>query len=358
MKIQDLKKERLNLLLLKNTVVMLVPAVIVFVVIFILVRQYPVIYQMTCHDVDTLEEMQEWYQKGCYNVKVRIPSMKYTGFDYYEDGKRTGAYYYTFVKNECVFLLMKTKTPDPVLEGRTVKGRILADSISLTAMKNGFAKELGLDYDSFEAFVYPLLLSEIDYPYLENFLIWTGLILPYISAAMVILLSVVWTILPYRHPSVRQLSEFGDRRLVYQEVKSQCKNRLIQHNYNYYITDEYLLVSNPATTDFIRIDFIRYISGHIVTRRNGTQVYRLTMSNPEKMFYEKDFRSEACADEIMTVLMRLNPKIDNRTMKIFDTGLQEDAEARKPETNSTESNEEERKDTIPLEKEAAEPSDI
>lgn len=355
MKIQNLKKERLNLLLLKNTIVILIPAVIVFLIIFVLVRRYPVIYQMTCHDVDTLEEMQEWYKKGCCNAKIQIPSMKYTGFDYYEDGKRTGAYYYAFVGNECVFFLIETKMPDPVLEGKTVKGRVLADSISLTAMKSEFAKELGLDNDSFESFVYPLLLSEIDYPYLENFLIWIGLILPYLAASVVILLSVMWTILPYRHPSVRQLSEFGDRRLVYQEVKSQCKNRLVQHNYNYYITDEYLLISNPATTDFIRVDYIRYISGHIVTKRNGRQVYRLTMSNPEKMFYEKDFRSEACADEIMTVLMRLNPQIDNRTMKIFDTGQQENTGVKQQEAIVTGENEE-RMETVQNEEKASEAS--
>lgn len=318
MKIQDLKKERLNLLLLKNTIAILLPSVLVFGIIFTVLRQYPVIYQMTCHSVDTIEEMYEWYQKGCYNVKLQIPQMKYTGYDYYEDGKRTGAYYYTFVENECMFFLMRTKTPEPELEEMVVQGRILTDSISLVAMKNEFAKELGLDYDSFNAFTYPLILSEVDYPYLENFLIWLGLILPFMVSVIVILLSVLWTIMPDRHPSIRKLSEFGDRKLVYQEVKSQCKNRLVQHNANYYVTDEYLIISNLTTTDFIRIDYIRYISGHVIARRNGTQVYRLTMSNPEKMFYEKDFRSEACADEIMSVLMRLNPKIDNRTMKIFD----------------------------------------
>lgn len=318
MKIQDLKKERLNLLLLKNTIVMLIPSVIVFGIIFTVLRQYPVVYQMTCHRVDTIAEMYEWYQKDCYNVRFQIPQMKYTGYDYYEDGKRTGAYYYTFVENECMFFLMKTKEPEPVLEEVVVQGRLLTDSISLVAMKNEFAKELGLDYDSFEAFAYPLLLSEIDYPYLENFLIWLGLVLPFIVSIMVILLSVVWTIIPDQHPSIRKLSEFGDRKLVYQEVKSQCKNRLVQHNANYYVTDEYLIISNPATIDFVRIDYIRYISGHVVAKRNGRQFYRLTMSNPEKMFYERDFRSEACADEIMSVLMRLNPQIDNRTMKIFD----------------------------------------
>ena len=54
------------------------------------------------------------------------------------------------------------------------------------------------------------------------------------------------------------------------------------------------------------------------------------MSNPEKMFYEKDFRSEACADEIMLALVRLNPDIDNRTMTVFNLIPEEEAAAEEP----------------------------
>ena len=92
-----------------------------------------------------------------------------------------------------------------------------------------------------------------------------------------------------------------------------------KHHYNYYITDEYLVISNWRTTDFIRIDYIKYISKHVITKMHGRkQVYRLTMSNPEKMFYEHDFKLESCADEIMEALVKLNPMIDNRLIKIFD----------------------------------------
>lgn len=319
MKSVNLKQERLSLLLLKNTIVMLIPAIIIFAVIFGITRRYPVIYQMTCHKVDTIEEMQEWYNQSCYNVQLEVEQLKYTGYDYYEDGKQTGAYYYTFMEGQCIFFLMETKSPEAVLENITVQGKLLRDSAGLDAMKNEFSKELGLNYDSFISFVYPLMLSEVDYPYLEIFLLWLLIIIPYIAATSIIVLSIIWTIQPYRHPSAKQLSDFGDRKLVYEEIRSQFKNRLLQHNYNYYMTEEYLIISNWIRTDFIRIDYIRYISRHVIMKMNGRkQVYRLTMSNPEKMFYENDFDSEACADEIMVALIQRNPLIDNRTMKVFD----------------------------------------
>ena len=66
----------------------------------------------------------------------------------------------------------------------------------------------------------------------------------------------------------------------------------------------------------------------------------MTMSNPEKMFYEHDFKLENCADEIMETLVKLNPMIDNRLIKIFDldttAGNAGVAEAEQPEAEQPE----------------------
>lgn len=343
------KQKSLRSLLLKNTIAILIPTILVLVVILGVSRHYPIIYRMTNHKIEQLTDLDKWYGKRAYNVTVNPLQLKYTGYNYYEDERLTGAYYYSFMENTCVFFLIKTKNPEPVIENVTVRGKMLKDSATAEAMKNGFSQELGLDYNDFNTFVNPILISEPDYPYLEIILMWIVLILPSLGACAIIVSSIVWTIRPERHPATRQLSEIGDRRLVYEEVQSQFKNRMLQHNYNYYVTEDYLIISRWMTTDFIRIDFIRYISKHVIQKMHGKrQVYRLTMSNPEKMFYERDFHSESCADEIMATLIRLNPEIDNRTMKVFDleeisaakeepTAEQEETE--KPEGIDAEANE-------------------
>ncbi len=313
------KQKSLRSLLFKNTITILIPTILVLVAVLGVLRHYPIIYRMTNHKIEQLTDLDKWYGKRAYNVTVNPLQLKYTGYNYYEDERLTGAYYYSFMENTCVFFLIKTKNPEPVIENVTVRGKMLKDSATAEAMKNGFSQELGLDYNDFNTFVNPILISEPDYPYLEIILMWIVLILPSVGACVIIVSSIVWMIHPERHPATRQLSEIGDRRLVYEEVQSQFKNRMLQHNYNYYVTEDYLIISRWMTTDFIRIDFIRYISKHVIQKMHGKrQVYRLTMSNPEKMFYERDFYSESCADEIMATLIRLNPEIDNRTMKVFD----------------------------------------
>ena len=328
---KKLKKNRMPLLLLRNTVCIVIPAVIVFVVLLVFTIQHPVVYRMICHNAESLEDIRQWNERDCRNIAYTVPSMKYIGYDYYEDDKRVGAYYYSFIDGECVLFLMRTKEPEPELKDVRVCGMVLEDASTVEDVKSELAKGLNMDYDSLNALIYPLVISEPDYPYLETGLLFMGIIVPCIVSAWIIINSVFWTIQPYRHPSAKALSEFGDRKLVYEEVGSQLKHRLLQHNYNYYLTDEYLVISNWFTTDFIRIDYIRYISKHMIQSKSGKkQVYRLTMSNPEKMFYEKDFRSEACADEIMLALVRLNPDIDNRTMTVFNLIPEEEAAAEKP----------------------------
>ena len=46
------------------------------------------------------------------------------------------------------------------------------------------------------------------------------------------------------------------------------------------------------------MDTVKMLSDY-ASMHGRKQVYRLTMSNPEKMFYEHDFKLENCADEIM-----------------------------------------------------------
>ena len=320
------KIPKLNWLLFKNTVAMLIPAVIVFAIMACIILKYPILYHNTCHTVESLKDMKSWYEKRCYIVRYNDLELKYTGYDYYENDKRLGAYYYTFIDDECLFVLVKTRNPEPVLKNKSICGRMMSDSAHLGAMIEMFITDTGLDKEAFSTIAYPIMISEIDYPLRKMLLIWAFIIAPFVISFSLIVMAFIWIIRPFTHPSTKKLAEIGDRFLVYQELNSQLQREDVVHNYHYYFTENYLILNNLFTTDFVRIDFIRYISKHIIMR-GKRQVYRITMSNPEKMFFEKDFRLERCADEIMEELIKRNPHIDDRTVHVFHLpGAEKDAE--------------------------------
>ena len=71
-----------------------------------------------------------------------------------------------------------------------------------------------------------------------------------------------------------------------------------------------MIVSYLTKTDVIRLDNIKYMSKNLVEDEGGMhrkgKVYRLTMSNPDKMFYEVDFTSESLIDDVVRYIRGIN----------------------------------------------------
>lgn len=317
-------------LILKNTVLFMIPFLVVSAIILGIIFHYPILYQNEAHFVSSLEEMQEWYERKCYNVRYTASELKYTGYDYYANGKRIGAYYYSFVGNKCLFVLVHTKEPQPVILNKNIKGRLLFASVYGEAMLDEFADDIGFEKEEFQSIVYPLMLSEIDYPLSEMIVIWVLIILPCAVSITMVILAIGWILRPYMHPSTKELKEYGDRRLIYQEIRRQMKQADVIHKENYYFTEDYLIISHWFDTDFIRIDQIQYISKHAVNlKKRKDPVYRLTMSNDKRIHFERNFRSEESVDTLMAEMIRRNEAIDDQTLKIFRLDVKEEEQANK-----------------------------
>ena len=64
-----------------------------------------------------------------------------------------------------------------------------------------------------------------------------------------------------------------------------------------------MIVSYLTKTDVIKLDLVKYMSKNIVEPDRGLyrgkEIYRLTFSNPEKLFYEVDFSNEELVDTVI-----------------------------------------------------------
>jgi hypothetical protein len=88
---KKLKRPRLSWLLFKNTIAILLPAVVVFAVIFVITVHFPILYRNSCHLAESLEDIEKWYSEHCFNVRYQLSDLKYTGYDYYENETCIGA---------------------------------------------------------------------------------------------------------------------------------------------------------------------------------------------------------------------------------------------------------------------------
>lgn len=310
------KLKRVNYLFFLNTIAYFIPALLSLIIIFLITLNKPILSQNFCHDVNSIEEMQGSANYGRYNIRITTQQLVYTGYDYYENDRRVGAYYYTLLGDKNVFFLLKTKNPKPIVDHYSVKGKMISNSPTMEYMMNQYTDELGIEYKTLTDLTFPYVISEVDYPYFYNIAMVLLVIVPYGMAGWVILCCATWIMNPSRHPNAKQLSAFGDKKYVLQELNAQCKNQMVYHSKNCDITKEYLIIFSIFRTDIIRMDYIQYLSKHAIAKKRlipqHRTIYRITMSNPEKMFYDHDFYSEEELDEVIKIIMQLYPNINDR----------------------------------------------
>lgn len=329
------KPRKLFWLLFRNTIFVWLAALIVLGLIIYFTWKYPILYRNASHVVQSLDELQDWYDEKCYNVTYHAFNLKYTGYDYYENEKLVGAYYYTFEGDRCLFVLLNTRNPHSLISSATVRGKLIKDSAHMEAVLDQFASDAGIDKEAFFQVVYPLMISEIDYPWTQTVLIWILIILPAVLTVLVLVLGIDWTIQPYMHPNMKRLEKYGKRKAVYYEINSQLNRDNVVHRDHYYFTDEYLIFDNIGYLEFVRMDKVRFISKHATKDKKKRQKYRLTMSDEENTYFEHDFKSEECVDAIMKQMIARNAQIDDRTLHVFNLPAEETA-ALPPEEGAAE----------------------
>lgn len=316
-----MKSKRFETILLKNTLAITVPAIAVFLLLVFMFARYPLFDQIQCNSIGNIENVgqriEELHGAGTTNVKYTAKNLYYTGFDYYVDGEIEGAYYYMMERSCMLLFLIKTQNPQMTIDSITIKGAIVKDAVSAEHILNRLTAEAGMDSAWMRQYCCDYLISEPDYPYSFIFMVYVLFYSPIVICVLIFAYTLLVWLNPLLYPQSRQLVVYGEPGAIIEELNLQLCNRLKFRKNNIYITDDYMIVSYLMKTDVIRLDYIRYLSKNLVEgghrfRRHG-DVYRLTMSNPDKLFYEVDFNSEELIDEVVAQI-REEPAGDKKKL--------------------------------------------
>lgn len=314
-----MNKKKFEMMLLKNTLAYTVPALLVFCVLLFMFIKYPVFEQVECVKIGNIEnvaqKLETLYKTDARNVKYVAKNLNYTGFDYYVDGKIKGAYYYVFNGNKIIMFLVKTEKPVMFIDEVVLKGRIIKDSISTEHIIKQFLDTKQIDEGLLESYCTEYVLSELDYPYAYIIMIWVCFIVPIIACVLIILYTIVIFFNPMYHSQAKQIEEYGEINEEIREIDNQLYNRLLFKKDSIYVTDDYMIVNYLTKTDVIKLDDIKYMSkneiqiGRFFKKK---MVYRLTLSDPERLFYEVDFESENAIDAVVDSIRGVDTEEKNK----------------------------------------------
>ncbi len=308
-------------LLFKNTCAIVVPALAVFVVLVFMFFKYPIFDQAKCHDINDTENVYEtivtMYKMDNHIVEYTASDLYYTGFDYHEDGKMEGAYYYTFEDEYIMLYLIKTTKPEGFIEEYTIKGGIVKNNVTVSHIMDKLTADTGVNQNMLKGYYFDYMISEPDYPTAFVGLVYLLFMSPIIISVMILMYALLVTMCPTLHAQSKQLENYGVPSEIIKALNKELKyNRVFSKN-NIYITDNYMVVSYLNKTDVIKLDLIKYLSKNIVEDKKsskGGDVFRLTLSTPDSFFYEVDFTSEDLIDDVVRYVRGVN-KEERRVTK-------------------------------------------
>lgn len=304
--------KRFELLLLKNTLAVAIPAVGVFAALIILLMRYPVFEQVNSTRIendDISVMLSELYAKERTNVEYEAENLYYTGFNYYVDQKMQGAYYYCILDNRIYMFLVDTKNPNEKIDRIKLKGKIIKDTIAPSHILSELSQDNEVYDNLVEAIMCPYIISEPDYPHRLVVIVYLFFASPIIICVIIFLYTILIWMNPSMHSQSRQLAVYGNINDIIKELNKQLRFHLLFRKRNVYITKDYVIVNYLTRTDVIRIDYIRYLSKNLTDSKNPfrkKKVYRLTMSEPDKIFYEIDFTSESLCDNVVKYIRTVN----------------------------------------------------
>lgn len=302
-----MKHKKFELIMMKNTLAMMLPIMVLLLVLIFVGVRYSLFNVVQCYEITDVEPVEDQiarlYEKDMTSVRYNAVNLYYSGYNYLVENKIRGAYYYCFEDNHMVFVLVKTSHPQNSIDQRSVKGRIIKDEVVTEHIIAGLSQNGQIPMQILDGFYDSYVISEPDYPY-----VYTGIAYIIVAALSIVYVFVLAYVVrlwmhPYKNPQARKLRAFGRRSAVIEQLNEELCDKLYFHYYGIYVTDSFLVAAYWFHTDVIRLDDVRYLSKNRVEEKNGKEVYRLTLSEPETdLFYEIDFKEEelidACVDAI------------------------------------------------------------
>lgn len=309
-----MKNKKLEKILLKNTLSVALPAMALFVVLILMFLKFGMLEQAKCNEIGNVENLEEKLETmsndKLTSVKYVAEKVKYTGFDYVVDGKVKGAYYYSVINNKMYMFLLKTDEPKQEYDNIEIKGKIIKDNVSVGHIISQLAAENNLNAAMFTEYCCGYMISEPDYPHAYIAMVYVFFASPIIVCVLIIIYVIATWMNPLLHSQTKQLEAYGEVDDIIAEINEQLSNKLLFKKGNIYITTDYMLINYINKTDIIKLDYIKYLSKNLVESKfykiNKKEVFRLTMSNPEKLFYEVDFTNEELIDDIVTYIRGVN----------------------------------------------------
>ncbi len=303
-----MKDKKFSRLLIRNSLMILVPPVAAIFMVVLVAFRMSNLREYNTYRLDSLDNLETYINSYMLNVSYDASGLKPAGYDYTVDGKKQGEYYYIY-QNDHVWLfalndsgIEKLKNGDTLLNFRITTDDQVVKHITLDLTKSFETNE-----DNLKGFINPVILNQFEYPFYKiitmRAMLYGGMAL----FAVMFLYTVLVTLFPSLCSDAAKLSKYGKRREIIRQINEELKDKLLYHEEDAYVTENYLITYLGNGIQVVKLDDVKYLSKHIEDKRglfSTRKIYKLTASNVDKLYYEHEFLDEEVIDNIIYYIRR------------------------------------------------------
>ena len=192
-----------------------------------------------------------------------------------------------------------------LLTRRDIKGRMISGGSEYSSIIDGITSDMGIAAAQLETRMYPLIISEVDFPRIYYNMMLLVLIVTVLWSVYVIVRCIYEVSCPWKVRSVRDvLGKRADRQTI-RDIDSQLRYEMYYDQYGIAITDKYFVCHGMWHTDVVALDNIETFKKLRTSSNIGSgkkKIYKLLMVDVDGVTYEQDFRSEKDINEALSYL--------------------------------------------------------
>ena len=281
--------------------------------IFHYIPFFDIIWPAQIKDPSTIVEL---YQDGITYVELTADTLYYSGYDYVENGKVTGSYYYNIYDGTCIyFLLSNTQCSGrpETLSNVFIKARLQSGGKLLSELIQQMSADLGWTPQGLSSVSSRILINAVDYLLLKHIIFFAITLLVFAVYMIIFLNMLSYMIFPLLHPSCYHLRRYGSVREQITQAEQELHEIPMLKEGIFTVTEHYLFIFTSIKLHIIPLEEIiwayKHSNLHRFHLRKLKLTYTLRVTARKGLVFVADSQPKEDVDAVLDYISQYNPEV-------------------------------------------------
>lgn len=229
--------------------------------------------------IEELSSIVSLYQEGTTYIELTADTLYYTGYDYTQNGKRTGSYYYAIDDSTCIYFLL----PEELCESRPaqlshvpVRARLQSGGKLQTELIQRMSSDLGWTAQGLSSVSSRILINAADYLLLKHAVLFAASLIVFVISLITAFHTILQLVYPLLYPACFRLRRYGSVKEQVAQAEAELREPALLQAGAFTITKHYLVYMTRAQLSLLPLDEILWGYKHSSLHRFRLRRLRLT----------------------------------------------------------------------------------